>query len=311
MRIVYPEIGLERICGLFGVSRQAHYKNERKLSDVLNIHQKVVQLVLEKRMDHPKLGGRKLYHLLAEDLGRLGLKMGRDAFFDALSSHNLLIKKKRRKAVTTNSAHWFRKYPNLIKGLPVMGINQVWVSDITYWRVNGKFLYLCLITDAYSRKVMGHELSDNMEAINNLRALHMAITSTKGPLEGLIHHSDRGIQYCSHEYVQMLKSNRILISMTENGDPLENAIAERINGILKQEYLQNYTAENLEQARLFATKAINLYNNERPHLSCGMETPQNVYQTNQKPEKLWKNYWKKTTVNQQQDLNPAVNLYQD
>ncbi|KYG72310.1 hypothetical protein MB14_08910 [Roseivirga ehrenbergii] len=268
-------------------------------------------MVLEKRMDHPKLGGRKLYHLLSEDLDRLGLKMGRDAFFDTLSSHNLLIKKKRRKAVTTNSVHWFRKYPNLIKELPILGINQVWVSDITYWRVNGKFLYLCLITDAYSRKVMGYELSDNMEAINNLRALHMAITSAGVQLEGLVHHSDRGIQYCSHEYVQMLKSNQILISMTENGDPLENAIAERINGILKQEYLRNYTVENLEQARLFTTKAINLYNNERPHLSCGMETPQNVYQTNHKPEKLWKNYWKKTIVNQQQDLNPTVNLYQD
>lgn len=308
MKQIHPSVGLGRICGLFGVSRQSYYNYQKKASSLQSDHQQVLQLVLEQRADHPQLGGKKLFHLLQSDFDRLGIKIGRDAFFDLLSSHHLLIKKRKRRIATTNSRHWFRKYPNLIKGLAIQSINQVWVSDITYWRWRDRFLYVCLITDTYSRKIVGYELSDNLEAINNLRALHMAINSQSASLAGLIHHSDRGIQYCSQEYTEMLAAHEILISMTEQGDPLDNAIAERVNGILKEEYLQHYKVESVAQAKELLTRAVSLYNQSRPHLSCGMMTPDQVHLTNLKPEPLWKNYWKSTTVNQKQDNDKTVNL---
>lgn len=307
MKLTYPNQSLQRICGLFGVTRQAYYKDQKKSAVTLSHHEQVLQLVLEKRHDHPNLGGRKLYHLLCDELRTKGIKLGRDAFFDLLSSHDLLIKNKKRKAVTTYSRHWLRKYPNLIKGLPIHAVNQVWVSDITYWSWKQKFLYLSLVTDAYSRKIVGYELSDTLETINSQRALHMAISNSNGSLQGLIHHSDRGIQYCSHQYIEMLKDHGIQVSMTEKGDPLENPIAERVNGIIKSEYLKFYKAKDLDHARRLVAKAINLYNQERPHTSCGMYTPQMIHSTNIKPKRLWKNYWKNTNVNQQQDLHPTVN----
>lgn len=297
MRISHPQIGLQRICDLFGISRQAHYKHEIKANQTVRTHQQVLDMVLQYRSDHPRIGGRKLYYLLQPQMNRLGIKLGRDAFFDLLASHNLLIKAKRRKTSTTYSRHWFRKYPNLIKGLPISAVNQVWVSDITYLRGENQFMYLSLITDAYSRKIVGYHLSDNLEAVNNLIALDMAIATSCTSLAGCIHHSDRGIQYCSHEYVDKLRANGIIISMTENGDPLENAIAERVNGILKQEYLNYLTFSNLLKARELVTEAVSLYNNKRPHLSCGMDTPGQVYENNHKPKAHWKNYWKSATVN--------------
>ena len=307
MKQIYPSVGLGRICGLFGVSRQSYYQHQAKSQGLELTHQRILQLVLEKRADHPHLGGRKLFYLLQPELNRLGIRIGRDAFFDLLSSHHLLIKRRKRRVATTNSKHWYRKYPNLIKGMSIQSVNQVWVSDITYWRWRDRFLYVCLITDAYSRKIVGYELSDNLEAINNLRALNMAIQNQCEPLNGLIHHSDRGIQYCSQEYVEMLSSNHILISMTEQGDPLENAVAERVNGILKEEYLNHYEAKDLVHAKGLLNKAVSLYNQDRPHLSCGMLTPDEVHQTNLKPKPVWKSYWKNTTVNQMQDYNQTVN----
>ncbi|HNP20394.1 MAG TPA: IS3 family transposase [Fulvivirga sp.] len=311
MKHMYPSVGLGRICGLFGVSRQSYYQYQCKIKSLEADHQQVLQLVLEQRADHPQLGGKKLYHLLKCDLDRFGIQMGRDAFFDLLSSHHLLIKRRKRRVATTNSRHWYRKYPNLIKGLAIQNINQVWVSDITYWKWRDRFLYISLITDAYSRKIVGYELSDNLGAINNLRALHLAIISHRGSLAGLIHHSDRGIQYCSNEYVEMLTSQGIQISMTENGDPRENAIAERVNGIIKEEYLQYNDVVDIPHAKQILAKTVDLYNGKRPHLSCGMMTPDQVHITNQKQKALWKNYWKSTTVNQYQDNNKTVNICQD
>ncbi|WP_425392465.1 IS3 family transposase [Ekhidna sp.] len=311
MKQVYPSVGLDCICGLFGMSRQSYYQYQARSRSLESTHQQILQLVLEQRALHPHLGGRKLFHMLQSDFDRLGIRIGRDAFFDLLSSHHLLIKRKKRRVSTTNSRHWFRKYPNLIKGLDIQSVNQVWVSDITYWKWRDRFHYICLITDAYSRKIVGYELSDNLEAINNQRALHMAIESQPEPLRGLIHHSDRGIQYCSQEYVDMLSARGILISMTENRDPLENAIAERINGILKEEYLNHYEVENMAQARELLSCVVNRYNQGRPHLSCGMKTPDQVHSTNSKPKPLWKNYWKNTTVNIKQDYNQTVNICQD
>ncbi|WP_420317337.1 IS3 family transposase [Ekhidna sp.] len=311
MKHIYPSVGLSRICGLFGISRQSYYQYQARNRSLESTHQQILQLVLDQRASHPYLGGRKLFHLLQSDFDRLGIRIGRDAFFDLLSSHHLLIKRRKRRVSTTNSRHWFRKYPNLIKDLAIQNVNQVWVSDITYWKWRDRFHYICLITDAYSRKIVGYELSDNLEAINNQRALHMAIESQPGSLKGLIHHSDRGIQYCSHEYVEMLSARGVLISMTENGDPLENAIAERVNGIIKEEYLQHYEVKSLSQARDLLSEVVKRYNQERPHLSCGMMTPNQVHLTNIKPESLWKNYWKSATVNVKQDYNQTVNICQD
>lgn len=311
MKQIYPSVGLSRICQLFGVSRQSYYQYQERSRSLASDHQHVLELVLELRADHPSMGGKKLYHLLRPAFKRLEVKIGRDAFFDLLSSHHLLIKRRKRRVATTNSKHWFRRYPNLIKMVTVNRPNQVWVGDITYWKWRSRFLYICLITDAYSRKIVGYELSENLEAINNLRALHMAITSQKGSLKGLIHHSDRGIQYCSYDYIGMLTDNQINISMTEQGDPLENAIAERVNGIIKEEYLQHYEVENVAHAKELLAHAVELYNKNRPHLSCGMMTPQQVHMNKVQSKKLWKNYWKSTSDKQYQDNQSTVNVWQD
>jgi transposase InsO family protein len=179
---------------------------------------------------------------------------------------------------TTQSQHWLRKYPNLIKGIRIRGINQLWVSDITYVRKVNGFLYLSLITDAYSRKVVGYHIAESLEAVNTLQALQMALRLNKRSLNSLIHHSDRGIQYCSAAYIKLLKTNHINISMTQSGDPLENALAERMNGIIKNEYLFNKKIRNVNQARTLLTQAIDAYNNERPHISINMYTPNKIHQ---------------------------------
>lgn len=207
------------------------------------------------------------------------IKMGRDSFFDLLQANNLLVRRKRRKIYTTQSFHWYRKYPNIIKDMRPTAPNQIWVSDITYWRINDGHVYISLITDAYSRKIVGYNIADTLDAIETVQALEMALQDLPQETEGLIHHSDRGIQYCSAGYVELLTNNRIAISMTENGDPYENALAERVNGILKEEYLNDYLVDNLDQARLALNFAIKMYNTERPHLSCIYKTPEFVHST--------------------------------
>jgi len=245
------------------------------------------------------MGGRKLYSVLQESIQQQGLDTGRDAFFDLLRENRLLIRKKRRKTITTWSKHPFRKYRNLVKGFIPTTPNQLWVSDITYLKTEQGFLYLSFITDAYSRKIVGYDVANNLEAVNTLHALKMAIQSAGCELNDLIHHSDRGIQYCSHDYVHLLNQHAIQISMTENGDPLDNAIAERINGIIKNEYLLHQTILNKQHATQLLQRSVNLYNHERPHLSCDMLTPEQIHQQHQLPKRLWKNYYKKkaTLVN--------------
>ena len=188
----------------------------------------------------------------------------------------------------------------------VTASNQLWVSDITYWRVSFGFVYISFITDAYSRKIVGYHAAQTVEAIETIKALKMALVSFNNKAKNnfeLIHHSDRGLQYCSDLYIKLLKENNINISMTENGDPLENAIAERVNGIIKEEYLNDYCVSSLEQAKELLAAVVKLYNNERPHQSIGYLTPENVHQKKIKTERLWKNYYKKNTniVKQLQD----------
>ncbi len=235
----------------------------------------------------PRIGVRKLVVKLLEK----GLKIGRDALYELMDHHHLLVRRKRRSVRTTNSFHMFRKYPNLIRDLQITGPDQLWVSDITYIETEKGFAYLFLITDAYSRKIIGFKTADSLEAKHAVEALQMALKGLNGPTDQLIHHSDRGVQYCCHEYVKILKSKKIRISMTENGDPLENAIAERVNGILKMEWIYDQRFKNLSQAQGYIRQIIGIYNSERPHASIEMLTPDQAHQRAGELQRKWKNYY--------------------
>ncbi len=291
MKELKPRVGLSKICRLFGVTRQAYYQSLYS-AEFVDIEQElVIKEVLAIRKLNPKMGTRKLHLLMEEFMLEHQIKMGRDALFDLLSLHKLLIRRRRRKIITTQSNHWMKKYPNLIKGFNPSAPNQLWVSDITYWKTEGKVYYISLITDVYSHKIVGYNLAKNMEAIESLKALEMAIRENKQH-NNLIHHSDRGSQYCSQVYVNLLQDNGVKISMTETGDPLENAVAERVNGIVKNEYLESYSIENFEEAQELLKQVIQLYNTVRPHMSIGNLTPQKVHSGELKRgERKWKNYY--------------------
>jgi putative transposase len=225
------------------------------------------------------------------------IKMGRDMLFNLLRERGLLVRKRKTRMQTTFSKHWLKKHPNLIKAMRVKRANELWVSDITYLQINGGYCYLSLVTDAYSRRIMGFFLSETLEAAGCLKALQMAL-NTCSNTTGLTHHSDRGVQYCSNDYVKILLENNMRISMTENGDPLENAIAERVNGILKDELLKiKYSCYN--EAQDDVAKAIDIYNSLRPHSSCNMLTPDTAHQQQGDLKRHWKNYYRKKEVDMQ------------
>lgn len=251
------------------------YKSENRQIQQIRESEIIIRAVEAVRKDQPRIGVRKLQVMLRDDLNQKGIKIGRDGLFDLLREFDLLVKTKRYRHYTTDSKHRFKKYPNQIKDLTPRAPNHVWVSDITYIEGSKGFNYLSLITDAYSRKIVGHCLSDNYSAQGTIKALKKALKENKAT-KGLIHHSDRGVQYCCKEYTSILKRKNAVISMTENGSPYENAMAERINGILKTELLQN-KYENKEQAIKAIDKAIAVYNNKRPHMSIGMLTPQQAH----------------------------------
>lgn len=303
-----------RLCRLLGLSRQAYYQHFWQ-QEANTIEQSLVlEQVYAIRKDHRVMGGRKLYEKLYPFLLEHQIKMGRDALFDLLAEHKLLVKKRHRRFITTYSNHWLRKWPNLIREMEVTRVNQLWVSDITYWKIKEGYTYISLITDVYSRKIVGYHLAQTLESVETIKALHLALTQLPDRInQPLIHHSDRGVQYCSDNYVKLLQDKGIEISMTENGDPLENAIAERINGILKSEYLKHYNPGNFQEARECLQLAIELYNQDRPHFSIGLLTPNEVHSKNINVEKLWQNYYKKNTkiVNPVQDYKLPVNQLQD
>ncbi|WP_299678994.1 IS3 family transposase, partial [uncultured Tenacibaculum sp.] len=238
--------------------------------------------VIQIRMQMPRIGTRKLYYLLKEEFKDQGIKIGRDALFDYLRSESMLIKPKKNYTKTTNSKHWLRKYPNLIKDKKAVKPEQYFVSDITYIKSRERTHYLSLVTDAFSRKIMGYHLSDDMSAENVVKALNMAIKNriTSGPM---IHHSDRGLQYCSRIYQKKLVDKDIKPSMTDGYDCYQNALAERINGILKHEFLI-YKCNTGKELKKLIEQSIHVYNNLRPHLSLNMKTPNFIH--NKKPEKL-------------------------
>lgn len=227
----------------------------------------------------PRIGVRKLYYLL---LGKLRhLKIGRDKFFDILRANHLLIHPKRSYHVTTNSHHRFRKHKNLIIDTVINRPEQVWVSDITYIGKREKPCYLSLVTDAYSKKIVGYYVADNLNAESSLNALQMAVKSRKQKSLVLIHHSDRGLQYCADDYQRVLKKHGIKCSMTNNGDPYENAVAERINGILKQEFMIDTYHQDTAIMKVIVKQAIETYNNQRPHFSNYMLTPELMHNQDQ------------------------------
>lgn len=293
MKDSFKVISLANLCSWFGLTRQAYYQSKNRVEKDLIEQEILLDKIGDIRKDHKRLGGRKLFFKLETFMHEHNIKMGRDAFFDLLRDNKLLIKQRKRHHVTTNSNHWMKKYPNLIKDIEPLGPNHVWVSDITYWKTKGGHYYISFITDAYSRKIVGYHVADTMEAIESATALKMAIKRLKISSEGLIHHSDRGSQYCSSMYVNMLKKEGIKISMTENGDPLENAIAERINGIIKGEYLFDYLIKTLLNAKEVLKSVVKLYNEDRPHSSIGNAVPSQVHNndTDIEIKRLWKNYY--------------------
>lgn len=307
MKEYFPRIGLAKLCGWFGVTRQAYYKNNWEGVTITLEEELIIQQVKAIRKNHRIMGGRKLYDLLRPFIAEHQIKLGRDALFKILSANGLLVRKRKSRVRTTNSYHWMRMYPNIIKGVVPTAPNQLWVSDITYWKIrNNQHLYISFITDAYSHQIVGYHVAETLATIETIKALNMALSTLKNTTElNLIHHSDRGLQYCSNTYVSLLKKRNIQISMTESGDPLDNAIAERINGIIKEEYLLNHVVKNLKQAKQLLKSVINLYNNERPHMSIGNLTPNTIHYSQNPIEtkKLWKNYYQKrnTFVNQLQD----------
>ncbi len=299
MKNNFSHIGLSQLCRWFGVTRQAYYQNSWKAVDTSVEEYLILKEVKEIRKNHARMGTRKLYCKLEPFMLEHQIKMGRDSLFNLLSVNNLLIKKRKRRVQTTQSFHWLRKYPNLIKDIVATAPNQLWVSDITYWQIENGFVYISFITDAYSHKIVGFHVSETLESIETIQALKMALSdflrSPESHLE-LIHHSDRGVQYCHHKYVKLLQDYKIKISMTETGDPRDNPVAERVNGIMKEEYLKDIQVKNIKEARKELKKAVLLYNNDRPHNSISNLYPNDVHKNNLKTEKLWKNYYKKNPI---------------
>lgn len=286
---------LSLLCSLSGYSRQAYYKRRLQEEQVPLQYELVIQQVLEYRQLQPRLGGRKLFLLTGPFRRQHGIAMGRDAFFRMLDRYGLLSERKRNKPRTTDSGHWMKKYPNLVVGLAPTASDQLWVSDITYLSLTDRDAFLSLVTDAYSRKIIGFHVSGNLSAHGPVRALQMAI-SGRTEIKGLIHHSDRGVQYCCAHYVNELKACGIAISMTQGGDPRDNAIAERVNGILKMELLEP-VFKNLPAVIGAVSQAVYIYNYLRPHSSLSMLTPALVHGRELNIRRCWKNYYRKRKEN--------------
>jgi len=266
-----------KLCEYVRMSRQNYYKARSQKTHKAADKQLIVELIKQERHVQSELGIRKLQKLLRPQFNTHNIKVGRDALFDIAREEKLLIKKRKRSSRTTDSRHRFKVYRNLLKDKDLTGPDQAWVCDITYVRLVSSFVYLSLITDAYSRKVVAFNVGENLEAIGCMKALKKAIKQLP---EGAkpIHHSDRGSQYCCHDYINILKKNELLISMTEENHCYENSKAERLNGILKYEYHIKDTFKNLKDAKKAIKQAVYLYNNNRPHTALGYLFPSDVHE---------------------------------
>lgn len=277
---------------LLGYSRQSYYQGIRYIHQKAYEADVIIDEVLRYRKHQKRIGTRKLLGEMNGFLQSHQFKIGRDALFDLLAERGLLVtKRKRTGPVTTLSKHRFKKYPNIVRGFIPIAPNQLWVSDITYIHLEDGFAYLSLITDAYSRKIVGFYLSRDLSARGPLAALKMALAAN--PIRNeLIHHSDRGVQYCCDAYVKLLEKNKVKISMTQNGDPLENALAERVNGILKQELLEE-KFPGFQTAQRQVAIACSTYNHLRPHGSIDNLKPAQAHRLSGTIKKRWTNYWQK------------------
>ncbi|AXY73189.1 IS3 family transposase [Paraflavitalea soli] len=300
MKQHYPQAAIGTLCALFGKTRQAYYEHGWQAANGQLREELVLDLATQARKVLKKEGAVKLLGSLRPALQSHNITMGRDRFFKLLRKHNMLQKRKKNHARTTWSDHPYRKWPNLIKGLEALKPQQQWVSDITYLRTEKGFSYLSLITDAYSRKIVGYHVSQNLRVRGCLIALNKAIRSLKDYVpQSLIHHSDRGIQYCCDQYVNVLQTNQIRISMTQTGSPYENPVAERVNGILKTELDLDGTFEGYSQAIAATHKAIDRYNRLRQHMSCDNLTPDQAHLREGKLKKRWKTRKRKTKPDDQ------------
>lgn len=308
MKGAHPKESKGMLCELFGISRQAFHNSVVRKSDRQIEYDVIVQAVKEHRKEQRNVGTRKLYLHLQKVIEEHGIKMGRDALNDLLRERGLLVRKRKRRVITTDSSHPYRKYPNLIKDYIPLKSNQLWVSDLTYLETEEGFAYIFFITDAYSHKVVGYHISQHMEASAALVALGMAIEQLQ-PNECPIHHSDRGSQYCCNLYIGTLQKHSIKVSMTENGDPYENAVAERLNGIVKNDLLPDRIATKQEAIALLP-KSVSVYNTIRLHNSINNLTPEQAHGMSGSLPKLWKKKSKKAADGSPLETakNPQVGL---
>ena len=293
-------------CRLFGRCRQSWYQSKTDIETVVEREKRLLDNVREIRNEDPRIGGYKLWLMLCNIYGRENMT-GRDSFYTLLRRHGLMLPPPKPRH-TTNSNHRYHKWKNLVYDYEPMAANQLWVADITYISLaDSDVCYLHLITDAYSRMIVGWELADTLRAAITMKALGQAIGQAGGAhLENLIHHSDRGVQYCCDDYVAMLRKHGIRISMTEDYNPTENAVAERTNGIIKTEIVYpRKTFNNLEHARNAIGRFIHFYNYNRPHMSIGYKIPAVVHLENGPQKKMWrkKNYPKRMNENQNNGIS--------
>jgi putative transposase len=266
------KFSMDRICRNFGKSRQAYYKNVKTTISKTLQRANVIEAVQGIRKSQPRVGGRKLQRMLLP----MSIEISRDELFYILRENNLLVRVCRNYRRTTSSSHRFRKYSNLIREIPITKPNHVFVSDITYLDTQQGFCYLALVTDLYSRKIVGWNVSENLSVEGCQRALRMALKGVEDPAK-LIHHSDRGFQYCNPRYVQILEKLNSKISMTEECHVYENAVAERVNGILKNEFLLGEKLQSLAHAQALTAQSVAIYNHQRLHTNIGYKTPQELY----------------------------------
>jgi putative transposase len=276
------------LCGAFGFTRQAYYKLLKSKCKEKETNKKVLEMVQIARKRLSYLGTVKVYGKIKPKLNKEAIKMGREKLNKLLREEQMLVKRKKKFTWTTDSNHWFKKWPNLIKDMKLTAPEQVWVSDITYISTRKGFMYLFLVTDAYSKQIMGYYLGDSLKVENALKALKQAIDNRRYPERELIHHSDRGIQYGHPTYIKMEQDNGIKPSMTTKYDPFENAVAERVNGILKMEFDVGGVFPSAEMAKREIKTAIQIYNYERPHMSCQMMTPWEAHRHGKYELKKWK-----------------------
>lgn len=280
-------LNITRACALLGFTKQAYYKSHRRTAERALHEQQIYRSILSLREEDPMLGGSKLWLMMKKAFGPEWVP-GRDRFYKLLSRCNLTLPRPKPRH-TTNSNHRFHKYPNIAKRIEPIGPNSLWVSDITYIDIEGDCCYLHLVTDAYSHKIVGWFLSESLQARYSIEALMQAIEQAGGNIYGLVHHSDRGIQYCSNAYVFELESRGAIISMTEDYNPTDNAVAERVNGIIKQEFIYpSRRFRDIHEARDCIGRFIKFYNEQRPHMSIGMHTPSEAHRLHGPLQNLWK-----------------------